>query len=271
MKKLFLSSLALFALLSAYTPLHAHTIASDDGISCSIGEMSIEEVQDFFHNKEVASFRRSVMLFQDAIAAAADNGRPRGSFVTADEAARQMAIDKLHETYVPYRVKIENNTDKEIIVGKNAYISTWKKAIVSTAKVVEQYPDFASHKYGIGFLSALLTGVSLFTGYCGIHTKDIALRWFCGAATVIGLLATIGGINLVKWAKRLEIKKANLLSFAPVLTIARGDQKSLTDQSFYRIPAGAVFEDILILHAQTMQTSSAVFGGGQAPALEVIS
>ena len=237
-------------------------------VSCVVRELSASEVQALFFNEQVADFQRTEMHYSD-FAAANLSANGQGKFATAGMhslpavTAEHISMRDLHNVYKPVAVEIQNKSNKAIYVSRDNYIKAYARAIIFAEKLASLYPDFNAKRLKfkiMGIAFAVFSGIS-FVGSLLAFGKGAPVAGL-GALLLTGasVFGVVAGFRISGMAQLLKNKVAKLRSLAPVLRDSLGVLRQLNQSSWYEIPAGATFSDILILNASSLQHSNALFG-----------
>jgi len=293
MKKITSACLLLF--ISTATGLlgsGAYLPTQDPRVTCHVHQLNQTEIEDLFFNQEALRFQErynqlvdlavstAAVTTQAAICAAADINycSITTSGPTAAEIAEHLTLKNLFNTVQAVKITVKNNSSTAIRIEPSRYILAYAQALTAMEKIIQLYPNFKQKKSSLRASGVAMAVFSAILGGVGLVT----LVGACKAGSIKGglfsLICIAGGIGLgvgssesfrhVHWAKHLHKKLQRLAAVCPTLTFKDGGMTRLEPASYYTIPAGAEFHDLLVLNMASLNTSSAIFGTSKTePAL----
>lgn len=260
--------IALSLLVFSTASLIARPVATGNpSITCNLHKMDEDEIEKLLFNQETASFLKASLRSADT-AEIAFHGHTHGHHSTAAEVEKYSTIKNLHERFQPFKVTITNNSDEPIMIEKNRYINTLTETLATYKRILKFYPNFKSAQVLNYIFGSILGGVSVITlvGAVIAFANDPKLGGLALIPTALFTFLTYTLFRIGAWAGRLHKRKIKLGKTKPTLRTAAGCKRKVK-QSNITIAPGQTLTDVLLVNAQSIQTSSAVFGAAESIAL----
>lgn len=230
LKKALLSTV-LLALGTAHATQSMPVSLSQQEATCEIRELSSQETEKLFFNKEVSDYLRDIYSFV---------------YSSPVHAAEYIEMSSLHEKFKALEVVVENNSNAALNVRKNDLLKKLAPAHTPLMEILKKYPQFEIRK-----LEHHREGVALVV-------LAVCLCW-----TVIMPFLLLRHIrrefSLKNKCEEFMKRVAKLARTKTTIYAADGSVvEESVDQGSYCIPAGGGLRELVIVHMPTLRNAKLI-------------